>query len=127
MRHPLILPKYYLNTINGHPAIHTQSAWFNISDSATAFDAWDSMTFFITWKWNGGDYWHAGLRKHNAGNGNNQSTGFSFDRMNVGAGQSTCVVVGYRLCGDPINWLPVAWMRMTQRLLQFGTMVHPQI
>ena len=84
-------PKYYLNTINGHPAIHTQSAWFNISDSATAFDAWDSMTFFITWKWNGGDYWHAGLRKHNAGNGNNQSTGFSFDRMNVGAGQSSAL------------------------------------
>ena len=84
-------PKYYLNTINGHPAIHTQSAWFNISDSATAFDAWDSMTFFITWKWNGGDYWHAGLRKHNQGNGNDQSTGFSFDRMNVGAGQSSAL------------------------------------
>ena len=47
----------------------------------------------------------------------NHQAGFSFDRMNVGAGQSTCVVVGYRLCGYPINWLHGAWMRMTQRLL----------
>ena len=58
------------------------------------------------------------------GNGNSQSTGFSFDRMNVGAGQSTALVVGYWLCGDPINRLQVPWMRMTQWLFPFGTMVH---
>ncbi|MBT7650728.1 MAG: hypothetical protein HN553_07115, partial [Opitutae bacterium] len=84
-------PKYLHNQINGFPAVHTQGAWFTVADSATAFDAWDSMTFFITWKWNGGDYWHAGLRKHNGGNGNGQSNGFSFDRMNIGAGQSTAL------------------------------------
>ena len=84
-------PTYKTNSINGSPAIDTTSDWFTITDSATSFDTLDSMSFFVVWKWNGGDYWHAGIRKHNAGNGNGQSTGFSFDRMNIGAGQSSAL------------------------------------
>ena len=82
-------PKYTLNAINGLPAINTQGDWFTITDSATAFDAWDSMTFVVVWKWVDGAYWHPGFRKHSGGNGNGQTTGWSFDRMNVGANQAT--------------------------------------
>jgi hypothetical protein len=82
-------PTYTTDSINGLAAINTAGDWFTIADSATAFDAWDTMTVVLIWKWGGGDYWHAGLRKHSAANGNNQVTGWSFDRMNVGANQAT--------------------------------------
>ena len=82
-------PTYRTNSINGMPSVDTDGDWFNITDSATEFDQLDSMTFMLVWKWNSQSYWTAGIRKHNSGNGNNQLTGFSFDRQNIGANQST--------------------------------------
>ena len=78
-------PTYTTSSIHGLPSVDTSASWYTVSGSDSAFDAWDSMTFLVLWKWNGGDYWHPGLKKHDQSSGMSITNGWSFDRMNVGA------------------------------------------
>ena len=82
-------PTYTTSSIHGLPSVDTSASWYTVSGSDSAFDAWDSMTFLVLWKWNGGDYWHPGLKKHDQSSGMSITNGWSFDRMNVGAAQGT--------------------------------------
>jgi hypothetical protein len=72
-------PKYNLNTINSsYPSVNTDVGDFTITDSQTAFDAWDSMTVIFLFEWLNTSSWEYFIQK-----GNNNS--FVIQKMNTGA------------------------------------------
>jgi hypothetical protein len=89
-------PKYNLNTINSsYPSVNTDVGDFTITNSQTAFDAWDSMTVIFLFEWLDTSSWEYFIQK-----GNNNS--FVIQKMNTGANQGT----GFRWgggWGDRLN------------------------
>ena len=89
-------PKYNLNTINSsYPSVNTDVGDFTITNSQTAFDAWDSMTVILLFEWLDASNWEKFLYKGN-------SDCFVIQKMNTGANQGT----GFRWgsgWGDRLN------------------------